>query len=1148
VARAEAAAPQRLEALETRGAVVAVALGEEHAAAVTADGAAYCWGAGEYGQLANNVSAQRTKALNAGESRYDLSDRGAPRPVRELAQKRVRVVGVACGERHTAFLGDACDVWGAGDASCGALGVGAGGARAAPVPTRCEALWGLPVTRIAAGDAHTLCITAGGALWGWGRNNKGQLGIGVVSPQEPLPRRAALPEGAAATAAAGGGSFSVVVSACGACYAMGDNRMGQLGRSLHEPMQVRPTRVSAVEALTHGACARACAAGTAHALLLCSGGRVIAWGANEVGQCGTGAREAMSAPAVVRGLPTAAVCVAAGADTSVALCSESAAAVEPRAPSFWTAEGIQRAIDVAQASGDVVPLLRRLEGSLGKLEIFNGSFRGGSADPTRGTPAEREAAVQWAIDARGAERAYNALCRAHAGGATVLAQCAQKALASLRRGAQARGAQAQATAWSAERVRFLPLVLQSPAVRQTTLEARVLFADVTNAVRLLPRGLKEDLVRVWRSYPTELLVSRLIRPVVRHIAFGIQNAAAKGKMRSPITGAPLAAPDAWGPSSVGDGVPQAAELLKTMWRAACVDAKVRSVGDAGNACDGRLNAAEADCAGDRLIHAREFAIGEIARSVDLHLDFLELIKPTPTRAQLPPFCFCSMPFLLDAEAKRQVVCFAAMLKMGQELNSDAGDGEPPNFFEISVRRTSLVADGAAAVLSASRDELARPLRIHFVGEDGVDHGGPLREFFQLALAALTTNSRVCTYSEASRTQWLTHGLEQPSTRAMRIDDTVDAVAGVDRCGGGGGSSGLDSSYARFDQLDRQLRRVEDLGNGAWVQMEQDAAEGTEQGADAHARTSGGDGASEHTDMGAVSDAGTVRSLGMDAFRLMGLLIGLAVHNGVTCALRFPPVLWRRLLLACREASGGAAMRTQSRLWAASADTFDLADVSYTLDELAGVDSALAETLGRVLHYDGDVGADMGLFFTTAEGHELYPGSADEAVTNDNREEFVKRYIKWVLRDSVKAQLAALCGGFAQLVAGPAAAILTPDDLEQIVCGLPHLDFKALEASTRYEGGYSKDTPVVRWFWKVVHSRPLAWQRRLLTFVTASARAPLGGLGKLGLTLQRAGPDTNRLPTASTCFHVLLMPEYADEAKVASKLDAALRHAHGFGNE
>lgn len=43
------------------------------------------------------------------------------------------------------------------------------------------------------------------------------------------------------------------------------------------------------------------------------------------------------------------------------------------------------------------------------------------------------------------------------------------------------------------------------------------------------------------------------------------------------------------------------------------------------------------------------------------------------------------------------------------------------------------------------------------------------------------------------------------------------------------------------------------------------------------------------------------------------------------------------------------------------------------------------------------------------------------------------------------------------------------------------------------------------------------------FTTGSDRAPVGGLGRLPLLIQRAGPDTEHLPTAHTCFNALLLP-------------------------
>ena len=41
-------------------------------------------------------------------------------------------------------------------------------------------------------------------------------------------------------------------------------------------------------------------------------------------------------------------------------------------------------------------------------------------------------------------------------------------------------------------------------------------------------------------------------------------------------------------------------------------------------------------------------------------------------------------------------------------------------------------------------------------------------------------------------------------------------------------------------------------------------------------------------------------------------------------------------------------------------------------------------------------------------------------------------------------------------------------------------------------------------------------------------------------------DTDALPTAHTCFNVLLLPEYANEEKLRERLETALAHAEGFG--
>ena len=80
--------------------------------------------------------------------------------------------------------------------------------------------------------------------------------------------------------------------------------------------------------------------------------------------------------------------------------------------------------------------------------------------------------------------------------------------------------------------------------------------------------------------------------------------------------------------------------------------------------------------------------------------------------------------------------------------------------------------------------------------------------------------------------------------------------------------------------------------------------------------------------------------------------------------------------------------------------------------------------------------------------------------------------------------------------GPALSLFRYEELELLVCGLPHLDFHALEKGAQYDGGYSPEHPVVRALWEVVHSLALEHKKKLLFFVTGCDRAPIGGLGQL----------------------------------------------------
>ena len=54
------------------------------------------------------------------------------------------------------------------------------------------------------------------------------------------------------------------------------------------------------------------------------------------------------------------------------------------------------------------------------------------------------------------------------------------------------------------------------------------------------------------------------------------------------------------------------------------------------------------------------------------------------------------------------------------------------------------------------------------------------------------------------------------------------------------------------------------------------------------------------------------------------------------------------------------------------------------------------------------------------------------------------------------QFEAFTRGFMTLCGGPAIHLFSATELERLVCGNPLLDFAALQANARYEGGYGPD--------------------------------------------------------------------------------------------
>ncbi|KAL0839387.1 hypothetical protein ABMA28_016116 [Loxostege sticticalis] len=263
------------------------------------------------------------------------------------------------------------------------------------------------------------------------------------------------------------------------------------------------------------------------------------------------------------------------------------------------------------------------------------------------------------------------------------------------------------------------------------------------------------------------------------------------------------------------------------------------------------------------------------------------------------------------------------------------------------------------------------------------------------------------------------------------------------------------------------------------------------------------------------------------FTLIGIVLGLAIYNNVILAVDFPMVVYRKLM--GKKGSFEDLADWNPILYRGLKDMLE-----YTGDDLEEV---YYQTF-RICYND---------VFGNNIFHDLKKDGDSIFVTQDNKKEFVDLYADFLLNKSVETQFKAFRRGFVMVTdESPLSALFRPEEVETLVCGSKNFDFNELEKSTEYDGGYTAESKTIKDFWSIVHSLSLDDKRKLLEFTTGSDRVPVGGLSYLKLVIARNGPDCDRLPTAHTCFNVLLLPEYDSKEKLQDRLMKAISYSKGFG--
>ncbi len=225
------------------------------------------------------------------------------------------VLDVAAGGYHSLGVMDDGRVFAWGLQQFGALGNGSQdvAGRGTPVPVTGLGL-GSGVVAVAAGSAHSLALTASGAVLAWGYNDAGQLGDGTtVNRATPT---AVVGFGSGVVSVSGGMEHSLAAKSDGSVWAFGSNLSAELGgfvgtQSL-TPVQVLPPGSGVVQV----------SAGFHHSLARTADGTVWQWGND-----GWGPGEAVNniaIPYVVPTLESGVVDIDGGGNYSLAAKSDGA--------------------------------------------------------------------------------------------------------------------------------------------------------------------------------------------------------------------------------------------------------------------------------------------------------------------------------------------------------------------------------------------------------------------------------------------------------------------------------------------------------------------------------------------------------------------------------------------------------------------------------------------------------------------------------------------------------------------------------------------------------------------------------------------------------------------------------------------------------
>ncbi|XP_065086376.1 probable E3 ubiquitin-protein ligase HERC4 isoform X2 [Ochlerotatus camptorhynchus] len=974
--------PQLISALENY-IITHVSCGTAHSLALTNWGQVFSWGSNSIGQLGHD-----TDQLN-----YNI-----PRTIKTIAAKTV--VQIASGLFHSLALTNSGELFSWGANGYGQLGLGTTSEKIV-TPTLVKSLAGIPIAFIACGGNHSFAVSKSGAIFGWGKNTFGQLGLNdLVSRCYPHQLKTLRNLGVRYISC--GDDFSVFLTQEGGVFTCGAGTFGQLGHGTCSN-EILPRMVFELmgSKITQIACGRR------HTLAFVpSRGKIYGFGLGGVGQLGVGISTSSNTPQIVRGPwidsgsdkivtinPGPPVKLIVGrifsggdqcfvslqANDSDNIGSADYRLHDPNSQILSMSSDISKSLCRIQPDETVdIDLLTVVETVFRSLACFNGSWL---------LPNEQHfccTSKHSGVNMEAVEESFECIRKIEH---DTLKQLIWESIST---------DLISSLVASPADVETLRVYLMLPMYHEfiNSKNYQKLHTPFSQAVQNLQKNPFTIVARWWANQSVEYF-ERMLENFKNVIVYILN----------------FKFPKAIGCNVEKQEIRYEANLA-AMLNVVAILYKI-------NHTDRR----------QKLLY-EQFHIHEIDDLIDIRLDYLRWVTDTNGTY----FSLCNYPFIFNASAKTYLLQTDQGLQMHQAMQDAAHasfmsvfhpDLGVPQFIVLNVSRENIVQDTIRELAQYTANDLKKPLKIKFHGEEAEDAGGLRKEFFMLLLKDI-----------------------------------------------------LDPKYGMF-------KTYED-SRAIWFTEDYFENEDT-------------------------------------MFALIGILCGLAIYNFTIINLPFPLALYKKLL-----------------------------DEEVDLTDLKDLSPMVAQSMQSILDYtEPDFEKVFDLTFSTTRDYfgemqtiELKPGGERIRVTLDNKEEFAKLYIDYVLNKSVDKSFKQFRFGFMKVCGGRVLKLFKAHELMAVVIGNEEYDWHILEENAEYKNGYSSGDRSIRWFWEVFHELTLEEKKKFLLFLTGCDRIPIQGMKAIKINIQPT-PDDKFLPVAHTCFNLLDLPQYQTKEKLKYKLLQAIQQTQGF---